>query len=469
MLSPNENAKLDEQLARLRRAKLEISSLFSDLDNMLDQTSSFSQSKRGEGRRNDYSSDDDESLDMLLQVRKHDRNYSSNEDEFDFNLVRKKLLSIKKPTRKPPLPKPSSKIKISPSMPSQAGPRNLPTPIHNNLFLKNLIDNLTSLSLQLQPEQSERYKTATFKEHEYSQSANRGIIKRRGSMSHMQSIVRSGSSAGKRPPWSGEKQRPLSGSTTSLNNKPKTTNPALANPWRPNKKTISRSNSNLYLSSTSSNDLTRSTNFERITTNDIGPGWKTLFKSRTNPDLEIYRDPNPKEYDPNLVTVKRKFKVDPNDVGGGWKPTVGKSSDHLNVYKETEERTVDRNLVTVKRRTNVDPNDVGEGWKPAGKMKEDKLFLHKNEAVSSPYVDPPMAESNVVRKERDVKDVGEGWKPTGKIRSEEVFKHKPFDKTQVKEVPTANIFKPGGAGDEDDSGQKVSWIRLVYLLYNYSI
>ena len=176
MLSPNENAKLDEQLARLRRAKLEISSLFSDLDNMLDQTSSFSQSKRGEGRRNDYSSDDDESLDMLLQVRKHDRNYSSNEDEFDFNLVRKKLLSIKKPTRKPPLPKPSSKIKISPSMPSQAGPRNLPTPIHNNLFLKNLIDNLTSLSLQLQPEQSERYKTATFKEHEYSQSANRGII-----------------------------------------------------------------------------------------------------------------------------------------------------------------------------------------------------------------------------------------------------------------------------------------------------
>ncbi len=149
-----------------------------------------------------------------------------------------------------------------------------------------------------------------------------------------------------------------------------------------------------------------------------------------------------------MVTVKRKQKVDPKDIGGGWKPVVGKSCDDLRaaLCKE-EEKTRDPNLVTVKRKTNIDPNDIGGGWKPVykGKVKEDNPT--KNEPPPpNPYVDP----AKPVKEAKDDKDIGEGWKPIGRVKVDPGFKIDLFDKTKVKAIATAKNYDPNKANQDEE-------------------
>lgn len=432
----DKNQKLEDQLYKLRRANQELSSVFRDLDSLMDQTSVYS-------HHHDHST-------SYIHSRSDSSSLSrSSSSEY---IYEQKALVVRPPAP-PPVPKKKKPKNAAPQIKySYKGPSNYIDPdavapsqtSQNDEFVKSLIDNLSSslnLPLHRQPTPSRREPDMPVRRQSVSSS------------------VSNSTSAPKRPPWKGQN---LSASHSSLNtfNRTKsaasrapapTTNPKFVKPWQPNNPQIKRSLSNMYLSSSNPN-LHKSASFDKKNSakKEIGPGWKSTYKSGSKTsEYDVYRDPNPKEYDPRLVTVKRKFKVDDKDVGNGWKHTVGKSRDDLraSLNKLPPSEELDTNVV--KRKVLVDPKDVGGGWKPVYKGKEEKPPLS---APTGPYVDPePPANPFKKSIEKDDKDVGGGWRATGKVNQDELFKHKPFDKSKVKAVPIAKNYKPGGEDVEEEA------------------
>jgi hypothetical protein len=276
------NNKLDAQLYKLRKAKMAMSSLFNDMDSLLDQTGSYQTKPSGLNYSNysPYSSSSSElSSDELAYLNDSLRYAEPSGHEIVYiekPPSRKKPSAKKFSTKKPPLP--AGNLQFSHTLPTNFKEKKKPAhqidPIQHNAFLSNLIENLTSLSLQVQPgaKNAAKHESENYYSEYASTRASRkpSVSKNIRPNSASMAIPRSSSaSSKKRPPWrgsNGEKlNNQLSSSTTSLNrplpkNSEKVTNPVFSQPWRPTNKSLTRSNSNLYLSSTS---LNKSTNFDR--------------------------------------------------------------------------------------------------------------------------------------------------------------------------------------------------------------
>ncbi len=439
------NDKLDEQLYKLRQAKTEMSSLVNDLDNLLEQTSHFAP-------LNNQKSYLIEDISVLLND--YDDYSLSDSNSSSIILAHEIQPTVVYSTSKPPLvPKKSSaKIKFSYTLPI-----NNHQDYYDSTDEYNLINNMTQFSQQCFP-------TTTITD--YSSSDEKKFTRKERRPRRYSTSVNLGPK--KRPPSVNEfNKRPTSSLSLTYNNF--------------NKKSFSRSSSSASLSTTNPK------------LKDIGPGWRASYKSTTkSTDYEIYKDPNAPKCDPNLVTVKRKikfdpkdigngwkhvvsksndfeaykdpnsdrikpdknlvtvrprFKIDKKDVGSGWKPTLKKSSGDYDVYRDPNPTEYDPNLVTVRPRLKTDSKDIGGGWKPAVKSFKSKEDLNK-EALNQkiphdPYIDPAKLELKEMKKAaKDDNDIGPGWRPAGQVKQEELFKFKPFDKATHKPIQIAKTYNP---------------------------
>jgi hypothetical protein len=408
------NYKLSEQILKLRRAKAEMEEVFTDLDNLLEDTSNFNNSyttssikpKFNNSKRLNYTLDDtlDSTDDYASTIDTYD---SVLEDDSDLEIHYQRHLRPKsKENKKPPKPTRSpASIKFSYKMPMNN--YSAPRP-YSNSFQPTLDDLM--------------YRNEIFTDDsEVEMFMRRNRRPKSSSQNQPQKF-------NPKPAWTpnGKFQPPykptLSSSMSALNKSfgsTKSPNPSLSTPWRHTGKT--KHGSALYLSS---QDLSKSResvkvekNRPRIDPKDVGKGWRvTLGGSKS--DLGVYAQPV-EEKDPiKKVIVKRKIIVDKKDIGGGWKTTLGMPKPDYIPYSQPPVDKDPIKKVVVKRKVVVDEKDVGKGWKPTAFRAKEDLKIYEKPMPENTDPSSGVEEKEKKKKIVDEKDVGTGWKPVGKIKDD---------------------------------------------------
>ena len=417
-----ENMKLDDQIIKLRRCKLEMESMFEELDNLernfSDNDDSYS---------SDYNKYSKKRLSKSLNYYKEDSyvyeqdNDScscscDSEEDVDEDLSKNSIQPEKQ--EKPPYR--PARMTFSYKIPPNYGPVSFS---NTGFDLNKLMESAkqfnmksNSMSLNLNEPQIES-KKSNFMPRPPT-SLNKPVNKK----------IKNTTTINIRPQWTPNgkfrnstqdlyastsftdtaKSRRSSSMDRSAN---KVLNPSLAKAWKHTGKI--RAGSAVFLSSqdlTKSTDSLKSEKKKKFDPKDIASGWKVVGKSKL--DNKVYTDPMASQSKPakEKEKPKKKILVDEKDVGGGWKP-AGKINEDIKIYTAPKIETVDEpsDLVDKKNKF-VDPKDVGKGWKAVGKIKGDELLsVYKNTQNNQ----PTKAENAIAQKPPISKEKGKGWKPAG--------------------------------------------------------